>query len=146
MALHRISVGRGVTLFSQPIVCLVTDRRRLASTARTVRAELTALDQVIDEAIAAGVDLVQVRERDLDAAPLVSFVRGVVARAAGTSTRVVVNDRADVAVVSGAGGVHVRSDGPAVDRVRALVAPGDPWIVGRSCHAGDPASVAADAD
>jgi thiamine-phosphate pyrophosphorylase len=145
MAPDRIPVRRIVTPFARPIVCLVTDRHRLAPDARTVRAELAALDGLLDESITAGVDLVQVRERDLDAAVLVPFVRGVAARAAATMTRVVVNDRADVAVAAGAAGVHVRSDGPAIDRVRAL-APADTWIVGRSCHAGDPTSAAAGAD
>jgi thiamine-phosphate pyrophosphorylase len=130
---------------SRPLVCLVTDRRRLAPTARTVQDELAALDRVIDEAVAAGVDLVQVRERDLEAAVLIAFVRGVVTRAAGTSTRVVVNDRADVAIASGAAGVHVRSDGPPIDRVRTL-APAEAWIVGRSCHADDAPSVTTGAD
>jgi thiamine-phosphate diphosphorylase len=145
MAIERIPVRRIVIPFAQPVVCLVTDRRRLAPDARTVRAALVELDGLIDEAIAAGVDLVQVRERDLDVAVLVPFVRGVVARAAGTMTRVVVNDRADVAVVAGAAGVHVRSDGPPIERLRPL-APADGWIIGRSCHAGDSASAAAGAD
>jgi thiamine-phosphate pyrophosphorylase len=145
MALHRIPVCGIVNPSSRPIVCLVTDRRRLAPEVRTVRAELAELDRLLDEAIAAGVDLVQVRERDLDAAVLVAFVRGLVRRAAGTTTRVVVNERTDVAIASGADGVHLRSDGPPADRLRAL-APGDEWIVGRSCHAVDAARVASGAD
>lgn len=125
-------------------ICLVTDRRRLSPGARTTHEELVALEAALDEAIGAGIDLIQIRERDLDAAPLAAFVRHVMARARGTSTRVVVNDRADVALAAGADGVHLRSDGPPVDRVRAIGPRG--WIVGRSIHgeAEVPAHAAAD--
>jgi thiamine-phosphate pyrophosphorylase len=145
LAIAGIRVHRIVNLPDQPLVCLVTDRRRLAPAARTVRDELIALDRVIDDAIAAGVDLVQVRERDLDAAVLTGFVRRIVARADGTPTCIVVNDRADVAIAAGAAGVHVRSDGPPAARLRAL-GPAGAWVIGRSCHADDASSVAAGAD
>jgi thiamine-phosphate pyrophosphorylase len=45
---------------------------------------------------------------------------------------VLVNDRCDVALGSGAAGVHVRDDGPPVGRVRALAPPD--WMIGRSVH------------
>lgn len=79
------------------------------------------------------VDLIQIREPDLDAAVLLDLVRRVAARARGTGTSVVVNDRADVARAGGAQGVHVRASGPALDRVRAFGP--DDWLVGRSVHA-----------
>jgi thiamine-phosphate diphosphorylase len=50
----------------------------------------------------------------------------------GTVTRVVVNDRADVARAADADGVHLRSDGPPVDRIRAWGPPA--WWIGRSIH------------
>jgi thiamine-phosphate diphosphorylase len=59
--------------------------------------------------------------------------RGVSARARGTRTTVVVNDRADVALAADAGGVHLKAGGPPSGRVRAL-GPAD-WVVGRSVHA-----------
>jgi thiamine-phosphate diphosphorylase len=116
----------------RPVLCLVTDRQRLAPGARTEREALRALEAQLAAAIAAGVDLIQIRERDLESGVLAAFVRGVIARAQGAPTAIVVNDRADVALVSGAGGVHLRSDGPPVERVRGLGPPG--WIVGRSIH------------
>ena len=119
----------------RPTVSLVTARKLLSPDARTVAAEILALDRWLDDAIAAGVDLIQIRERDLDPAELVDLVSRVVGRAASTPTRVVVNERADVAIAAGADGVHLRSDGPPVDRVRTLRA--TPWVVGRSVHRGD---------
>src|SRR6478609_510129 len=100
-----------------PVVCLVTDRRQLPdqSSFGAVRRQL--LD-VIREAAAAGVDLVQVRENDLET---VQLVGAVVAVARGGSTRVVVNDRVDVALTCGADGVHLRADSFTPRAVRAMV-------------------------
>jgi thiamine-phosphate diphosphorylase len=117
---------------NRPTLCLVTDRRRLSPRARTTRDELVALEATLDEAAAAGIDVIQVRERDLEAADLEAFVARVVRRTRGTATRVVVNERADVARAAGADGVHVRSDGPPVARIRAWGPP--VWWVGRSIH------------
>ena len=113
---------------------LVTSRQRLAPDARTPAQALLALESQIDEAIAAGVDVVQVRERDLDARVLWAFVARLVARAGGSATRVIVNDRLDVALAAGAAGVHLPAAGLAADRVRVLAAD---LLVGRSIHVGD---------
>jgi thiamine-phosphate diphosphorylase len=121
-----------VTGDERPTLCLVTDRRRLTRQARTTQAELAALEAAIDEAAAAGIDVIQVRERDLEAADLAAFVARVVRRMRGTATRVVVNERADVARAAGADGVHLRSDGPPVERIRAWGPTA--WWVGRSIH------------
>lgn len=116
----------------RPSLMLVTDRRRLAPDARTRHEELCALDIQLDEAIESGIDFVQVRERDLDASLLVTFIRGLVGRAG--LTRILVNDRADVGLAAGAHGVHLRGDSVAASRVRAIR---DDWIIGRSVHQGD---------
>ena len=120
-----------MTRLAVPVVMLVTDRRRLSPDARTLADELTALERWLDEAIDAAVPLIQIRERDLDAQPLEALTRRVAVRAAGGSTRVVVNDRADVARAAGAAGVHLRGTSAPVARVRALDAG---WILGRSIH------------
>jgi len=133
-----------VAQLSRPIVYLVTDRRLLSPEARTDRDSVRALEHFLDEAIDAGVDVVQIRERDLDAGPLRDLTRAIERRAQGSPTRVVVNDRADVARVAGAGGVHLRADGPPVARVRALGPAA--WIVGRSTHSLAEARAHADAD
>jgi thiamine-phosphate pyrophosphorylase len=128
----------------RPCLCLVTDRRRLIPGARTRRDELLALERWLDEAIDAGIDLIQIRERDLDASILRAVAGNVANRARGTPTLVVVNDRADVAVAAGAAGVHLRADGPPVERIRALGPTG--WIVGRSVHTVDEVRRHASAD
>jgi len=107
------------------IVCLVTDRRRFADPVRGLR------DQV-RRAVDAGIDLIQVRERDLEAAPLADLVGEVVAITRGSTTRVVVNDRLDVAIAAAADGVHLRHDSVGVADARRLAAKG--FVVGRSVH------------
>lgn len=104
-------------------ICLVTDRGRCDPIAQA------------EAAVDAGIDLIQIRERDLEASILRAFAGDVANRARGTPTLVVVNDRADVAVAAGAAGVHLRAGGPPVARIRALGPAG--WIVGRSVHTVD---------
>ena len=121
----------------RPIVCLVTDRRRLCegcdedAAGRCLIAQLT-------EAVTAGVDLLQIRERDLDAGRLLAIAVQAVVLARGTPTRVVVNDRVDVALAAGADGVHLRSDSFSADAVRRIAPPG--FLVGRSVHSVDEAA------
>ena len=121
----------------RPVICLVTDRRRFA---REPEEELV---QQVRAAAAAGVHLVQVRERDLATRDLLNLVGRCVEAARGTSTRVLVNDRVDVALAAGAHGVHLPAHGAPASRLRRLVPPG--FVVGRSVHDADEAArVAAD--
>jgi thiamine-phosphate pyrophosphorylase len=114
-----------------PIICLVTDRRRLTPHGR-LEAQLEAVVAQAEEAAGAGVTLVQIRERDLSSRALADLSASVVAAARGTPVRIVVNDRVDVALSAGADGVHLRNDSFEAARVRALAPP--EWIVGRSIH------------
>jgi thiamine-phosphate pyrophosphorylase len=72
-------------------------------------------------AVREGVDMIQVREKDMPARDLFELVCKVRDLAAGTKTRVLVNDRLDVALAAGVDGVHLPSHGLPADRVRPLV-------------------------
>jgi thiamine-phosphate pyrophosphorylase len=128
------------------IVHLVTDRQRLTGDAarQDPDAVRACLLRQARYAVDAGVDYVQVRERNLEAADLADLVGELVACAHDTRTRVIVNDRVDVALTAGAAGVHLRGDSMPVAAVRRL-APA-PFIVGRSVHTPAEAAAAADAD
>ena len=117
------------------LICLVTDRGRLARAAPGA-----SLVDLVASAARAGVDLIQIRERDLDAAAMTSLVKRCVAAATGTPTRIVVNDRLDVALSSGAHGVHLRSDSIEAARARELSPAG--FIIGRSVHGVEEAAAA----
>ncbi len=113
------------------IVCVVSDRRRL----RPAADDATQLRAIVEQAwcaSAAGVDLFQVRERDLSDRRLYALVIEVLAAVAGSATRVIVNDRLDIALAAGAHGVQLPSSGLPVVAVRANV-PGE-FLIGRSIH------------
>lgn len=98
---------------------------------------------LVDRAAAAargGIHLIQIRQPDRDARGLIRLVERVMTAVRGTRTRVIVNDRVDVAVAAGAHGVHLRADSMPAARVRAI-AP-RPFVIGRSVHSpGEAASV-----
>jgi len=89
----------------------------------------------IRAAVAGGVDWVQIREKDLCGRDLLALVREAVAGCG--STRVIVNDRLDVALAAGASGVHLgRESLSARDAVRWCRGGNAPseFLVGVSCH------------
>jgi len=88
---------------------------------------------------------VQVRVKDAPAGEILRIAREVVALAAGRAL-VVVNDRADLAVLSGADGVHVGDDDLPPEEARRLVGPH--LLVGRTARTLEEAraAVAAGAD
>lgn len=113
------------------ILHLVTDRRRLAGPVPLEEARRCVLQQV-RHAVDAGIDGIIVRERDLEARDLADLTIAIVQLTRGTKTRVVVNDRLDVALTSGADGVHLRSDSIAPAVIRRMTPGG--FLVGRSVH------------
>jgi thiamine-phosphate pyrophosphorylase len=106
-------------------LCYITDRKAVAP---------KPVFKLIQQALRAGVDLIQIREKDLATRPLLELVRRSLteARAAGSGTRVVVNDRVDVALGTGAGGVHLGRQSLPPDVVRGMAPEG--FLIGVSCH------------
>jgi thiamine-phosphate pyrophosphorylase len=84
------------------------------------------------DAVRAGVDMLQVRERDLDGGQLAELVGELVRLARGTDTKVVVSDRLDVALACGADGVHLRGDSMPAASARSIAPRG--FLIGRSVH------------
>lgn len=114
------------------ILHLVTDRLRIAAAGGTEADARRCLLQQLDYAVAAGIDVVQIRERNLEGRALAALVRDAVARARGTRTRIVVNERVDVAIACGAAGVHLRADSMSALVVREIAPAG--FLIGRSVH------------
>jgi thiamine-phosphate pyrophosphorylase len=65
----------------------------------------------VRRAVKDGVDMIQIREKDLTAGELLSLTLRIRDLAAGSGTRVLVNDRLDVALAAGIDGVHLPSNG-----------------------------------
>jgi len=87
----------------KPLLCYVTDRQNLAG-ASDLAGDLQL--QKIAQAAKAGVDWIQLREKDFSGRELAAFTEQALALAAGGSS-ILVNDRVDVAYTSGASGVHL---------------------------------------
>jgi thiamine-phosphate pyrophosphorylase len=121
--------------FVKPIVCYVTAREALGADSTE------KLLAKISSAAAAGVDWVQIRERDMQARELLTLTKSAIA-AAGKTARVLVNERLDVALAAGAAGVHLRENSVPVSNLvrwlRQRTAPTD-FLAGVSCHSVDQA-------
>lgn len=128
-----------------PVLCYITDRRSLlpdAARPAAARAESLLLNK-IERAAAAGVDWIQLREKDLSGHALTSLARAALQRIRGQNspTRLFVNDRIDAALASGAGGVHLGETGISVEAARRLNndfrarhSDSTGFLIGASCH------------
>lgn len=117
----------------RPVVCMVTDRLRPAPGAESeAGAPLEDLIRRVAAAADAGAHLIQIRERDLDGGPLLRLVTACLEAIRHTRTRIIVNERFDVALAARAHGVHLRAASMAGARLRAH-APGG-FLAGRSVH------------
>lgn len=88
-----------------------------------------------------GPSLIQLREKRVAALEFYQQARTAVEVAAGCGVRLIINDRADVALAVGAAGVHLGQDDMPVDAARGLMGAGA--IVGYSTHSVEQAVVAA---
>jgi thiamine-phosphate pyrophosphorylase len=88
---------------------------------------------------AQGVEMVQIREKQLSARSLAGLVERCVARA--RSIRILVNTRADIALACGAHGVHLPGGAPAPALWRRIAPSG--FLIGVSCHGAEECAAAA---
>jgi thiamine-phosphate pyrophosphorylase len=94
--------------------------------------ELQDILELVRLAAAAEIDLIQIREKNLSASLLYELARAASAITSGSATKVLVNDRADVAASAGADGVHLTTRSLPTDVVgRAF---GANFIIGVSTH------------
>ena len=126
----------------------ITDRTRFVGDDPVRRRELLVR---VAGAARAGVDYIQLRERDLSARELETLARDAVAAVRNSAplrtenrelrTRLLINSRTDVALAVGADGVHLRSDDINPNEVRQVVRvfchrplTTDHFLVAASCH------------
>ncbi len=109
---------------------LARSRLYVVTDARRGRGDLADFLEAI---LSAGVDLVQLREKDAEAGDLLRWTEVFRAAASRHGALFLVNDRPDVALAAGADGVHLGQNDlpPAVAR-RIL---GPEALIGLSCHA-----------
>jgi len=137
-----------------PLLCYVTDRRILPEISSAEQQEILSrkigatetfenLLKKIGAAADAGVDLIQIREKDLSGKDCSSLTHEALQRTAKSSkskasmTRILVNDRLDVALAERAGGVHLGEESVSLaEAMRLAVNSGDrrDFVIGVSCH------------
>jgi thiamine-phosphate pyrophosphorylase len=112
------------------LIYYITDRRQLPRAAGESPEDV--LRKQVRAAMRAGVDYVQIREKDLEGRALAELVESIAGMPEKKTARLLVNERADIARSCGADGVHLPADSLPVAAVRNWV--GKNWIVGVACH------------
>lgn len=126
---------------------LITDRKAfLRNPETTLDAAAHLQIEAIGRAAQAGCQLIQIREKGLSAKALGEFTRAAIKCARPHGARVLVNDRFDVAMATGADGVHLRASSIPAHEVRSIVAEKrlDDFLIGVSTHSIVEAALAAD--
>ena len=139
--------------FHPPILCYVTDRKNLV--AEAAGDDCALLLKRIAAAASAGIDWIQIREKDLEDREYSLLTREALlqtkrsTQGGGSAPRILVNDRLDVALTEHASGVHLGERSLPVQEVRKGIAAtpghsaGDTFLVGVSCHSVEGAMSAA---
>ncbi len=102
---------------------LVTDRKQTNG---------RNLEFVIEEAIRGGVRAVQLREKDLSSRELYELAYNLRRLTSRHNTRLIINDRLDIALAVDADGVHLGYNSIPIYRVRQVL--GEKKLIGVSCH------------
>lgn len=94
----------------------------------------------ICEALRAGVDFIQLREKNISSAEYLRRARLLMELAKNSGAQVVINDRVDIALLSGADGVHLGQDDVPVEDARRLL--GSEKIIGATAKTPEQAAAA----
>lgn len=126
---------------SRPTTYLITSGQ-LAPDATPDGDDFKRILRHTEAAVRAGVSLVQLREKQLTARTLHHLAARCAAITRGTNTRLLVNDRADIARAAGADGVHLTTRSLTARVVRETF--GADFLIGVSAHNLDEARRARD--
>ena len=128
-------------LLPKPILYLIT-RGATAEATTSASKEFQDILGQVSAAVAAGFQLIQLREKKLTARVLFELTARAAEITRGSSTRLLVNDRADVASGAGADGVHLTTRSLEAKIVRKTF--GDDFLIGASTHSLAEATAARD--
>jgi thiamine-phosphate pyrophosphorylase len=126
--------------FRKPILYLIT--RGVSQPSTTSKSpEFQAILTQVSAAVSAGIDLIQIREKSLSARVLFELCEQAWRLTSGTSTRLLVNDRADIAA-GAADGAHLTTR--SIDAAVIRKTFGEDLLIGVSTHSLDEAAAARD--
>jgi len=125
---------------------MTTDLRARLAAARLylctgARREQGDLDAFLDAVLGNGVDIVQLREKGLEAGEELALLEVFGAACRRHGALLAVNDRADVALAAGADVLHLGQDDLPVPVARRILGPGP--VIGRSSHSPEQAAAVA---
>ena len=126
----------------KPISYLITSGETTPQTTPGDK-DFSRLLNLVAAAVAAHVNLIQLREKNLNTRVLYDLTLQAVRITRGSNTHLLVNDRADVARSAGAAGVHLTAGSIAAPVIRRTF--GDDFLIGASTHSLDQARAARDA-
>lgn len=115
----------------KPITYLITGGETSSSTT-PASDDFLALLALIERAVSAGITIVQLREKNLTARALDALAAHASEIARGSATRILVNDRADIARAAGCDGVHLTTQSLDARVVRRAF--GEEFLIGVSAH------------
>jgi thiamine-phosphate pyrophosphorylase len=124
-----------------PILYLISSGETTPATTE-VSAQFARLLALVRAAISARISLIQLREKNLSAHMLYELTVRAARLTKGSATRLLVNDRADIARASGADGVHLTTRSLAASVIRRAF--GDEFLIGVSTHSLEEARAARD--
>lgn len=126
-----------------PIIYAITTGTTTAQTTPDDPA-FTSVLRHVEAAVTAQVSLIQIREKELTARVLYELTVRAADITRGSTTRLLVNDRFDVARAAGADGVHLTARSLPTNRIREIC--GENFLIGVSTHSLEEARAAANAD
>ncbi|MGQ0543081.1 MAG: thiamine phosphate synthase [Blastocatellia bacterium] len=112
-----------------PLTCLITTGE---ATPENFDKSKRQIIRRIESAFAAGISIVQIREKLLSTKQLFELTVEATSLERPKSSKLLVNDRADIAFAAKADGVHLPESGMTVEKIRAAFPP--EFIVGASVH------------
>ncbi|HEY5027618.1 MAG TPA: thiamine phosphate synthase [Candidatus Angelobacter sp.] len=119
----------------------ITDRLQFPGDRREREQRLLAK---IAECAAAGIEYIQLREKDLEVRALEDLARKAMEAIGGSRTRLLINSRTDVALACGAQGVHLPANDLAASEVRSIFARAgkSDAVIGVSAHSASEVALA----
>lgn len=114
-----------------PLIYLITSGETSAQTTPATE-DFAHVLRLIEAAVAAEIDLLQIREKQLTGKTLYELALGAARITRGSKTKLLINDRADVAVAAGADGVHLTTSSIRSEIVRKAF--GKELLIGASTH------------